>query len=125
MSWRILTVDDDRAMRHLLRVAFQAKGFEVSEAPDGKAAVEHALDSRPHLILMDVMMPRMDGFTACQLLRRTDSTAHIPIILLSALTSAEDKKKGLESGANLYLTKPMARSALIQTVFEILKDSHN
>jgi DNA-binding response OmpR family regulator len=111
-------------MRILLRAALERKGFQVVEASDGEAAVKQVFTSPPDLILMDVMMPKMDGFTACQIIRNTESTAHIPIILLSALSSGQHKEKGLESGANLYLTKPVPSAILVETVIGILRDSY-
>ena len=123
MTWKILAVDDDKGMRTLLRVTLERNGFQVAEAPDGEAAVEQVLASPPDLILMDVMMPRMDGFTACQIIHGTANTAHIPIILLSAMISDEHKEKGLASGANLYLTKPVSPSVLLETVNEILQET--
>lgn len=124
MTWKILTVDDDKGMRALLRATLERKGFQVAEASDGEAAVKQVLASPPDLILMDVMMPRMDGFTACQIIRSTKSTAHIPVILLSALSSGQHKAKGLEAGANLYLTKPVPPSILVETVNGILRDAY-
>ncbi|MBK8903094.1 MAG: response regulator [Anaerolineaceae bacterium] len=125
MTWKILAVDDDRGMRFLLRVALERKGFQVTEAPDGQAAVDQVLATLPDLVLMDVMMPRMDGFTACQIIRNTESTAHIPIIMLSALTAGEDKQKGLDAGANLYLTKPVSPLTLVETVSQVLEDANH
>lgn len=122
MTWKILAVDDDQEMRYLLRATLERKGFQVTEASDGKIAVEQVLASPPDLILLDVMMPRMDGFTACQIIRDTESTAHIPIIMLSALSSGQHKEKGLACGANLYLTKPVPPSLLLETINGILKD---
>jgi DNA-binding response OmpR family regulator len=124
MTWKILTVDDDKGMRTLLRATLERKGFQVVEASDGEAAVEQVFNSPPDLILMDVMMPRMDGFTACQIIRSTKSTAHIPVILLSALSSGQHKARGLEAGANLYLTKPVPPSILVETVNGILRDAY-
>jgi CheY-like chemotaxis protein len=124
MTWKILAVDDDKGMRILLRATLERKGFQVVEASDGEAAVEQVFASPPDLILMDVMMPRMDGFTACQIIRSTESTAHIPIILLSAMISSEYKEKGLQSGANLYLTKPVPPSILVETVNGVLQDAY-
>lgn len=124
MTWKILAVDDDKGMRILLRATLERKGFQVVEASNGEAAVEQVFASPPDLILMDVMMPRMDGFTACQIIRNTESTAHIPVILLSALSSGQHKDKGLESGANLYLTKPVPPSILVETVNGVLRDTY-
>ena len=125
MTWKILAVDDDRGMRILLRATLERKGFQVVEAADGEAAVAQVLATPPDLILMDVMMPRMDGFTACQIIRGNESTAHIPVILLSAMNSDQHKVKGLESGASLYLTKPVPPSVLVETVNGVLQDAYS
>ena len=122
MGRNILVVDDDRGLRLLLRVALERKGFRVTEAPDGQAAVDQVLVLSPDLILMDVMMPRMDGLTACQVIRNTESVEDIPIIMLSALTADEDIQKGLDAGANLYLTKPVSPITLVETLNQVLED---
>ncbi len=124
MTWKILTVDDDKGMRMLLRATLERKGFQVVEASDGEAAVEQAVESPPDLILMDVMMPRMDGFTACQIIRKNENTSHIPVILLSALSSGQYKERGLQSGASLYLMKPVPPSILVETVNGILREAN-
>lgn len=120
MSHEILIVDDDKELRFLLRAILSKKGFKVTEAADGKAAVDHTMASPPDLILMDIMMPIMDGITACQIIRNKESSAHIPIILLSALSIDKQKEKGAGSGANFYLTKPVPSSVLIETIDQAL-----
>ncbi|MBK8902316.1 MAG: response regulator [Anaerolineaceae bacterium] len=125
MSWNILVVDDDRGMRFLMRISLERKGFQVTEAPDGRAAVDQVLDLQPDLILMDVMMPHMDGLTACQIIRNIEGVAHIPIIMMSALTTGRDIQKGLDAGANLYLTKPVSPLTLVETVNQVLEDLHH
>ena len=125
MSWNILVVDDDRGMRFLLRISLERKGFQVSEAPDGQAAVDQVLVLQPDLILMDVMMPHMDGLTACQTIRNIEGVAHIPIIMMSALTTGRDIQKGLDAGANLYLTKPVSPLTLVETVNQVLEGLHH
>lgn len=125
MIWKIMIVDDYREMRTVLRVAFECAGFEVIEAPNGLAAIEKVKALQPHLILMDVRMPRMDGFTACQIIRNTKETAHIPIIHLTDETCQEHKDKSVNSGANCYLPKPMFPFELVDKVSKLLRNHYH
>jgi CheY-like chemotaxis protein len=125
MTWNILAVDDDKDMLFLLRTTLIRKGFDVTEASDGRAALEQVFASPPHLVLMDVMMPNMDGFAACEVIRSTKSTAHIPVILLSALSARQYKDKSQESGASAYLTKPVPPTLLVEIIQEVLENSYN
>lgn len=122
MTWSILAVDDDNEMRSLLRLMLERKGFCVSEAANGEDALKEVFDSPPHLVLMDAMMPGINGFTACKIIRRTESTAHIPVVMFSAMASKESKEKGHQSGANAYLTKPVSWPLLFETIERILED---
>lgn len=123
MTWTILAVDDDIGMQVLLRTMLERKGYHVLEAFNGEDALKMVFDCPPHLILMDAMMPGVDGFAACETIRKTESTAHIPIIIFSAMASNEYKEKGLQSGANAYLTKPVSWPLLLETIQQILEDS--
>lgn len=123
MSQEILIVDDDRELRFLVRMILTRKGFEVTEASDGKDAVDRVMTSPPDLILMDIMMPVMDGIAACQIIRSTKSTANIPIILLSALSAAKQKELGAGGKADFYLTKPVHHSILIETINQALSSA--
>lgn len=125
MNWKIMAVDDHQAMRTLLRIAFECHGFEVTEVPDGRSAVEMVNTLHPHLILMDVRMPRMDGFTACQLIRSTAETADIPIIHLSSETCQAHQDESTRSGANLYLEKALSPFELVDRVQEMLRNHYH
>jgi two-component system response regulator MprA len=120
MTWNILVVDDDPAMRLILRDGLEHKGFSVFEAVDGLDSVEKVEHTRPDLIIMDVMMPRMDGLTACRLLKQHEATADVPIIILSADACAENRKAGFEAGAIMYIEKPVKINLLSQTIQELL-----
>ncbi len=107
MSARILVVDDIEANVRLLQAKLEAEYYEVLTAPDGPAALTLAAAERPDIILLDVMMPGMDGFTVCKRLKDDPETRHIPVVLLTALDGRADRVAGLEAGADDFLTKPI------------------
>jgi formate hydrogenlyase transcriptional activator len=102
----VLVVDDDAASLSALFECLRRAGYRVLVAQDGASALERAENGKPALILLDVMMPDMDGFTTCQRLKRNTATADIPVLFLTALTETAEKLKGFEAGAVDYLTKP-------------------
>jgi signal transduction histidine kinase/CheY-like chemotaxis protein len=116
----ILVVDDHDLNRQLARAILERKGYVVAEAEDGQAAVEMALRTRPALILMDLAMPRKDGYTAARELKAEPSTAEVPIVALTALAMRGDEAKALAAGIDAYLTKPIDRAALEATVDRFL-----
>jgi PleD family two-component response regulator len=103
---RILVVEDDFDISTMLRIYFTGQGFEVSVAPRGGDALELTRKSLPHLIVLDIMLPDMDGYSVCRYLRTTTRTSHIPIIFLTQKDERSDKIAGLELGADDYITKP-------------------
>lgn len=103
---RILVIDDDQAIVELIKVNLDLLGHQVSTANDGMKGLALAQQNRPDLIVLDVMMPDLDGFTVCQRLRQNATTAGIPVLMLTALGMTKDKVKGFDSGADDYLTKP-------------------
>jgi len=103
---RILVVEDDFDISNMLRIYFTGQGFEVSVAPRGNDALAMTRQSLPHLIVLDIMLPDMDGYTVCKQLRTTTRTSHIPIIFLTQKDERSDKIAGLELGADDYITKP-------------------
>ncbi len=106
MTARVLIVDDVPANVRLLQAKLEADYYEVLSAPDGQTAIQLAIDSQPDIILLDVMMPGIDGYEVCRQLKSDPDTSHIPIILITALDGREDRLSGLESGADDFLTKP-------------------
>jgi CheY-like chemotaxis protein len=100
----------------------ELNGFEVSQASDGLEGVEKAMDWWPDLILMDLRMPRMDGFEAIKILRESEETAHIIIIAISAWASAKWKERSLAAGANQCFTKPVDLNRLLTCIGRYLKD---
>jgi PleD family two-component response regulator len=103
---RILVVEDDFDISNMLRIYFTGQGFEVSVAPRGGDALDLTRRSLPHLIVLDIMLPDMDGYTVCKELRTTTRTSHIPVIFLTQKDERSDKIAGLELGADDYITKP-------------------
>jgi PleD family two-component response regulator len=103
---RILVVEDDFDISNMLRIYFTGQGFEVSVAPRGGDALAMTRQSLPNLIVLDIMLPDMDGYAVCKQLRTTTRTSHIPIIFLTQKDERSDKIAGLELGADDYITKP-------------------
>ena len=103
---RILVVEDDFDISNMLRIYFTGQGFEVTVAPRGGDALELTRRGLPHLIVLDIMLPDMDGYSVCRELRTTTRTSHIPIIFLTQKDERSDKIAGLELGADDYITKP-------------------
>lgn len=116
---RILVVDDEVAIAQTLRFNLEHAGYAVYCAYDGRAAIESALDDKPDLILLDVMLPVIDGFAACAAIRAASS---VPIILLTAKDSEHDKVVGFEVGATDYVTKPFVLTDLLARVNSFLAD---
>ena len=118
---RILVVEDELPMRTVLWDALSGSGYRVIVASDGAAGLEKALSEQPDLILMDVMMPLLDGFSLCAELRRVLSTA--PVLMLTAKGRVEDRVRGLDAGADDYLVKPFSREELLARVRALLRRS--
>jgi class 3 adenylate cyclase len=124
---RILIADDNAANLDILKTRLASRGYEIITATDGEAALEGAREQRPDLILLDVMMPKRDGFEVCRLLKTDPTLPFMPIILVTAKSDPRDIVAGLESGGDEYLTKPVDQAALMARVKSILriKDLHD
>ena len=117
----VLVVDDEPTARTMLRLILVRAGFEVLEAQDGSEALEEVKRQLPDLMILDIMMPGIDGFEVCEILRSNDETAELPIIMLSARADAESVNRGLLLGATKYLTKPVMPDDLTRQVREVLE----
>jgi CheY-like chemotaxis protein/class 3 adenylate cyclase len=124
VSPRILIVDDTAINARLLSHILQKNQFQVSIANNGKSALEQAKLHIPHLILLDIMMPGMDGYEVCQHLKADSKTHDIPVIFMSALSEAADKVKGFEAGAVDYITKPFQHEEVLARLHTHLKLVH-
>lgn len=116
----VLIVDDEPMARTLLRLMLVRAGFHVNEAEDGYDALDKVRKNQPDVVLLDVMMPGMDGFAVCEQLRSEPDTAELPIIMLSAKTDLDSINKGLRAGATVYLTKPISPEDLTRHVKDAL-----
>ena len=112
---RILVVDDEENIRHLLRSMLGNK-YIVLEAKDGEIAIDIARRNKPDLILMDIMMPKMDGYTACYTIKQDPATKTIPVVMVTAVGQELNKKLAKEMGADGYITKPFSLLELLNTV---------
>jgi DNA-binding response OmpR family regulator len=115
---RVLVVDDEPRMIHFIRLNLEHDGFEVTEAASGTEALEVMRDSLPDLILLDVMMPDLDGFETLELIREI---SNVPIIMLTAKGDEDDRVRGLELGADDYVTKPFSPRELVSRVRAVLR----
>ncbi|MCB2114232.1 MAG: PleD family two-component system response regulator [Parvularculaceae bacterium] len=116
MTARVLVVDDLEPNVKLLEAKLRAEYFDVLGAYSGKEAIERAKADQPDIILLDVMMPGMDGFEACRIIKSTPETAHIPVVMVTALDQQADRVAGLKAGADDFLTKPVEDVALFARV---------
>ena len=121
MNPSVLVVDDEPLTRNLLRLMLERAGFDILEAEDGLKALLSVSENKPDVIVLDVMMPHMDGLTVCEKLRSNPETAVLPIILLSARVNPEAVQEGMEAGADEYLSKPVSREELIRTIRSVLE----
>jgi len=112
----VLIADDEKHLRNALELMFSKRGYRVLVACEGTQALEMARAELPDVIILDVMMPGMDGYEVCKALRAHYRTRHIPIVMLTAKADDEDKLEGLSGGANDYVTKPWKQAELIQRV---------
>lgn len=111
---RILIVDDDKGLTQLLRLVFESKGFGVTIAHDGEQALEALKTELPEVILLDIMMPGMDGIEVCRQVRADPRTCDTPVIVLTAKSDPETRRLAIEAQATEYLVKPIRPSDLIQ-----------
>ncbi|HEY5997967.1 MAG TPA: HD domain-containing phosphohydrolase [bacterium] len=118
---RILVVDDDRLAQRLMEDMLLPLGYEVTIADDGRTALDTARRIRPHLIFMDVVMPVIDGFFACQLLKEDPETQHVPVVLVTSLEGRDSKIRGLAVGASDFISKPVDQTELALRAKNLLR----
>lgn len=120
MSQRVLAADDESGILRLLEINLRKAGYTVETAVDGREALEKIIAAPPDLVLLDVMMPHMDGFEVLRRLREDPATTALPIVMLTARAQDADVFHGLKSGATSYLTKPFNPSEMLALVRHLL-----
>ncbi len=117
----VLVIDDEKDVRHLLRVTFEKHGYDVVAAEDGESGLRAAAAAPPDAVLLDVMMPGIDGLEVCRRLRSDPRTARLPVLLLTAKAEEADRVVGLELGADDYVVKPFSPRELVARVKALLR----
>src|SRR4051794_11263238 len=120
---RVLVVDDDDVIRQLITVNLELEGFDVVAATDGQDALDKVKSARPHVVTLDVMMPRVDGWEAAARLKQDPETAHVKVVLLSARAQEADIQRGEKIGVDAYLTKPFDPDELIAIVRRLFESA--
>lgn len=120
MGHKILVVDDHPQLVELVKIRLEAAGMEVIPAYDGQEGLSKARKDNPDLIILDVMLPKMNGFKLCRLLKFDRKFSHIPIVMLSSRAKESDAEMGMETGADEYLFKPFDPKRLIEVVKRLL-----
>jgi len=121
-SGRILIVEDEDALVRILEFMLRTRGYEVLSARDGAEGLRLAMNCRPDLIVLDIMLPALDGVSVCRRLKDDELYREIPIILLTAKVQPEAKLSGLDAGANLFLTKPYERATLLASIDRLVQE---
>jgi two-component system, OmpR family, response regulator RpaA len=121
MMPRILIIDDDPLISEIVTVNLEMAGYHVSHANDGVKGQALAIQLVPDLVILDLILPHVDGFTVCQRLRRGDRTAEIPVLMLTAMAQTQDKVEGFNAGADDYLTKPFELEELLARIRALLR----
>ena len=125
MPTKILVCDDERHIVRLIQVNLERQGYQVTTAFDGKEGLEKIRSEKPDLVVLDVMMPYMDGFEVLKSLRREPETEAIPVIMLTAKAQDKDVFEGYHYGADMYLTKPFNPMELVTFVKRIMDNTDN
>lgn len=125
MSERILIIEDDRSTARLTEYTLRQAGYEVDVASDGFEGLRRALAEHPDLIILDIMLPGLDGYEVCHRVRQKPETANLPILMISAKARQDDKDIGLRVGADEYLTKPVDPSEILARVESLLAGRSN
>jgi DNA-binding response OmpR family regulator len=120
---KVLIVDDDPDLRSLYRLVLKQEGLEVVEAESGQEALTKVRVENPALILLDIMMPEMDGFEVCRRLRADPQTAGVPVLICSAKATIDDRKTGMRVGADDFVTKSDGPRVLVNRILSLLSDS--
>ncbi len=116
MGKRLLVIDDEVDIAETVKIRLEVNGYSVDIAYDGLDGIDKAVKTQPNLILLDILMPQVDGFEVCRRLRQIPETKNIPVIMLTAIKSPESLQKAKEAGAQDYLAKPFESEELVEIV---------
>jgi len=122
---RILVVDDEIYIVHILEFSLTMEGYTVLTASDGEEALKMIEQERPDLVVLDIMMPKLDGYEVCRRLRQDEQFGNLPVILLSAKGRPVDRDAGLQAGADDYIAKPFSPRRLLEKIRELLERSES
>lgn len=117
---KILIVEDEESLLKLESILLTSRGYDVKGVTDGQAALDAVVSVKPDLVLLDIMLPVIDGFEVCRRIKSSEATRHIPVIMLTAKKSREDMARGEEVGADWYITKPFKSAMVIETIQRFL-----
>jgi two-component system, OmpR family, alkaline phosphatase synthesis response regulator PhoP len=120
MAKRILIIEDERLLITMLKIRLEANNYEVMYATDGETGLKLAQQGQADLIILDLMLPKMDGYKVCRMLKFDAKYKGIPVIILTAKAMEEDKQLGLSVGADAYITKPFEPETLLEKIKELL-----
>lgn len=118
---KILLIEDEPNMRELVKARLEQNGYTVVTAGDGYQGIFMARKEKPDLIILDLMIPKMDGYTVCRTLKASSDFNNVPIVMFTARTAPDDRRRGAEMGADAYLTKPFEPSTLLAKIEELLQ----
>ena len=117
---RILIVDDEPGIVKMVSKRLEIEGYEVSSAKDGEEALEMLAGQNPELVILDLMLPKMNGYEVCEKIKSDEHHADVPVILFTAMAQQQDKKHGFECGAEAYVCKPFTTQELLDKIKELL-----
>lgn len=117
---RILIVEDEESLLKLESILLTSKGYRVTGVMDGMSALDEVRRNRPDLVILDIMLPRMDGFEVCRQLKGDPDTAQIPVVMLTAKKNSQDMATGQQAGCDAYITKPFKSSKVLETIQHFL-----
>ncbi|MFZ3208080.1 MAG: response regulator [Geobacteraceae bacterium] len=117
---RILVVEDEESLLKLESILISSKGYSVTGVMDGRSALEEIAANKHDLVLLDIMLPEIDGFEVCRQIKAGPETRHIPVVMLTAKKSAEDVKRGMQVGADAYITKPFRSAKVMEVIAGLL-----
>jgi twitching motility two-component system response regulator PilG len=122
---RVMVIDDSRTIRRTAETLLQKEGYQVISATDGFEALSMIADNKPDLIFLDVMMPRLDGYQTCALLKHHQVFRHTPVVMLSSKDGLFDRARGRVVGSDNYITKPFTRDELLKVIEQYCGNSHS